>query len=54
MPVYEQIIFTIPKLPSSGLAGLFRGYGKEVLTNGGNFRGLMNHGIRPLPELARR
>lgn len=54
MPVYEQIIFTVPKLTSDILANLFRGYGKAVLLNGGNFRGLMNHGIRPLPELARR
>ena len=54
MPLYEQIIVTMPKAPAAGLVELFKRYTKTLISNGGNVRGIENHGIRPLPEQAKR
>mmetsp|Transcript_26590 Transcript_26590/g.26840 ORF Transcript_26590/g.26840 Transcript_26590/m.26840 type:complete len:129 (+) Transcript_26590:205-591(+) len=54
MPLYQQIIVTIPSFGKEGLVSLFRRHAKAVLDNGGVVRGIEHHGVRPLPERARR
>ena len=54
MPLYHQIIVALPKYPKDGLVTLFRKHTKTIMDNGGVVRGIENHGIRPLPERARR
>jgi len=54
MPLYHQIIVTLPKYSREGLVGLFKKHTRTVLDNGGVVRGIEHHGIRPLPERARR
>jgi ribosomal protein S6 len=54
MPLYHQIIVTLPKYPKDGLVQLFKRHTKMILDNGGVVRGVEHHGIRPLPERARR
>ena len=49
MPLYEHIILTIPQFPTASLVNIFRKYGKAIIDNKGNLRGIQNHGIRPLP-----
>ena len=54
MPLYQQIIVALPKYPKSGLVDLFKRHSKLIINNGGVIRGIENHGIRPLPEKAKR
>ena len=54
MPLYEQIIVTMPKTTVPTLVELFKRYTREVVSLGGVVRGIENHGIRPLPERAKR
>lgn len=54
MPLYHQIIVALPKYSKEGLVALFRKHTKTILDNGGVVRGIEHHGIRPLPERARR
>lgn len=54
MPLYQQIILTLPKLPKEALVNIFRKHTKTVLDNKGNVRGIENHGVRALPERTRR
>lgn len=54
MPLYQHVLVALPKYPKEALTDLFRRYTKVVLDNGGVLRGIENHGIRMLPERARR
>jgi ribosomal protein S6 len=54
MPLYQQIIITLPKVTKEALVGLFKRHSNTVLENKGNLRAIENHGIRPLPERTRR
>ena len=54
MPLYQQLIMALPKTPNESLAKLFKRYSKKVIEEGGAMRGIENHGIRPLPEMAKR
>ena len=54
MPLYEQIIVAMPKTTAQSLVELFKKYTKTIISNGGVVRGIENHGIRPLPEKAKR
>ena len=54
MPLYQQIIVAMPKSRSNALAELFKKYTATLTLNGGVVRGIENHGIRPLPEKAKR
>ena len=54
MPLYHQIIVTLPKFGKEGLVTLFKKHSKTILELGGIIRGIEHHGIRPLPERARR
>jgi len=54
MPLYHQVIVALPKYSKEGLVGLFKKHSRTVLENGGVVRGIEHHGIRPLPERARR
>ena len=53
MPLYQQIIVTVPKFGKSGLTNLFRAHSQIVLENGGNVRSIEHNGIRQLPERAK-
>ena len=54
MPLYQQIIVTLPKLPKENLVQLFRKHTKLIQDHGGVVRGLENNGVRPLPEKAKK
>lgn len=54
MPLYQQIIATMPKYPPEKLVALFRTHAKIILDSGGIVRGLEHHGVRPLPEQSRK
>jgi ribosomal protein S6 len=54
MPLYQQIIVALPKVSKETLVTLTRKHCKLILDTGGNVRGVENHGIRQLPERARR
>jgi len=54
MPVYQQIIVALPHYSSTALADLFKKYTSIILSSKGVIRGIENHGIRPLPEKAKR
>ena len=54
MPLYQQIILALPKHPKSGLVDLCKRHSKLIISNGGVLRGIENHGIRSLPEKAKR
>lgn len=54
MPLYQQIIMALPKATSESLVQLFKNHSKTVLANGGNIRGIENHGVKPLAERTRR
>lgn len=54
MPLYQQIIVALPKYEKEGLVGIFRRHSQLVLDSGGVVRGVENHGIRQLPERAKR
>jgi hypothetical protein len=53
MPTYQQIIMTIPKCSGEYLVKLMRNHAKTIMENGGNVRGIENHGIKPLAERTR-
>jgi hypothetical protein len=44
----------LPKASKEVLVKLLRNHSKVVLENGGNVRGIENHGIKPLSERTRR
>jgi ribosomal protein S6 len=54
MPVYQQIIVALPQYSKTALADLFKKYTSTILSSKGVIRGIENHGIRPLPEKAKR
>jgi len=54
MPLYHQVIVALPKYSKEGLVTLFKKHTRTVIENGGVVRGIEHHGIRPLPERARR
>ena len=54
MPFYQQIIVALPKYPKEGLVSICRKHANTIISNGGLVRGIENHGVRPLPERARR
>ena len=54
MPLYQQIIATMPKYPADKLVSLFQSHAKVILEHKGIVRGIEHHGIRPLPEQGRR
>lgn len=54
MPLYQQIIVTIPKLGEEALVSLFKRHTQVILSNGGVLRGIENHGVRPLAEKAKK
>ena len=54
MPVYQQIIVTMPRSKPPALVELFKKYTQSIISNGGVVRGIENHGIRPLSERATR
>lgn len=54
MPLYQQIIMALPKAPKDALVKLLKNHTKVVLENGGNVRGIENHGVKPLSERTRR
>eukprot|EP00388_Colpodella_angusta_P032136 GDKK01025588.1.p1 GENE.GDKK01025588.1~~GDKK01025588.1.p1 ORF type:complete len:131 (+),score=23.62 GDKK01025588.1:77-469(+) len=54
MPLYQQILMMLPKAPKDKMVKILQQQAKIVLESGGNYRGVENHGIRPLPERTRR
>jgi hypothetical protein len=54
MPLYQQIIVALPRSKAPALTELFKKYTQTLTNNGGIVRGIENHGIRPLPEKAKR
>ena len=54
MPLYQQLILAMPKVPKDSLVRLFKNHTEIILKNGGVVRGIENHGVRPLPSRARR
>ena len=54
MPLYQQMIMMLPKAPKDRMVKILQQHAKIVLDSGGNYRGVENHGIRPLPERTRR
>eukprot|EP01039_Chlorochromonas_danica_P011117 gene11117-12385_t len=54
MPLYHQIILTSPKKAAPVLTDLFRKYARIVIGQGGVVRSIENHGVRALPERAKR
>jgi ribosomal protein S6 len=54
MPLYQHIILTLPKASKETLATLMKKYAEIVFAANGVIRGIENHGIRSLPERARR
>ena len=54
MPLYQQLILCMPKFPNEGLVDLFKRHAKLIMINGGVVRIIENHGIRYLPERAKR
>ena len=54
MPLYQQIIATMPKYSPGSLVNLFKQHAKVVMDHGGIVRGIEHHGIRPLPEKTKR
>eukprot|EP00598_Pedospumella_elongata_P001702 CAMPEP_0184967494 /NCGR_PEP_ID=MMETSP1098-20130426/858_1 /TAXON_ID=89044 /ORGANISM="Spumella elongata, Strain CCAP 955/1" /LENGTH=114 /DNA_ID=CAMNT_0027488965 /DNA_START=94 /DNA_END=438 /DNA_ORIENTATION=+ len=44
----------LPKAPKDRMVKILQQHAKIVLDSGGNYRGVENHGIRPLPERTRR
>lgn len=54
MPLYQQIIVALPKYSKQNLSELFKNYSLTILNHGGVVRGIEHHGIRMLPEQAKR
>ena len=54
MPLYQQIIATMPKYSTVNLVNLFKQHARIVIEHGGVVRGIEHHGIRPLSEKTRR
>ena len=54
MPLYQQLITPLPKATKPQLVEMFKNYAKVVFANGGNIRGIENHGVKPLAERTRR
>eukprot|EP01031_Cornospumella_fuschlensis_P028333 gene28333-34209_t len=54
MPLYHQIIVASHHKTPHMLADVFRRYARTVLGKGGVVRSIENHGIRSLPERAKR
>ena len=54
MPLYQQIVMLLPKAPKEKMVKILQQQAKIVLESGGNYRGIENHGIRPLAERTRR
>ncbi len=54
MPLYQQIIVALPKHSKQNLTELFKNYSLTILNHGGVVRGIEHHGIRMLPEQAKR
>lgn len=52
--MYQQIIIALPKYPSTSLVTTFKNHANVIFQNGGIYRGIEHHGIRPLPERATR
>lgn len=52
MVLYQQIVYAVPKLPSSVLAIMFRRHAETVIANGGVVRMVENQGLRPLQARA--
>lgn len=52
--VNVQLIVTLAKANPEVLSGFFKKYARTVLSGGGTLRGVMNHGVRELPERWRR
>ena len=48
MPLYQQIILTIPKYTNEALVTLFKKHTKLILKSGGTVRAIEHNGIRPL------
>ena len=45
-----QLIVTLAKSSPEALSAFFKKYAQTVLGSGGTVRGVMNHGVRELPE----
>jgi ribosomal protein S6 len=54
MPLYQQIILTIPKYTSEALVTLFKKHTKLIMKSGGTVRAIEHSGVRPLPEKTKR
>ena len=53
MPCYTMILLARPDLPPAKLAALFRGLARVVYREHGQFRRVMNRGVRPLAHAVR-
>ena len=54
MPLYQQIVLTMPQFGRGGLAQLFRRHARTVLDRGGVVRTVEHHGLRPLLERSKK